>query len=219
MELTAAEENYLKVIYKLSDGGKTSISTNDLAAAMSMKPASASDMIKRLAEKKLLDYRKYYGAELSELGKKQAIEVIRRNKLWMVFLADRLKFSWDEIDQVADELEHTRSGLLLSRLEEFLGYPKVDPHGEPIPDVSGAIQTRPRIPLLALPIGQSAQIVSVKDSSPAFLKYLDKIGAYIGAQVKLLDKVEFDGSIELLVDQKRTVFMSSSIAANLLVMP
>ncbi|MFC5623613.1 metal-dependent transcriptional regulator [Algoriphagus winogradskyi] len=216
MVLTTAEENYLKAIYHLSDGGTKSVSTNDVAAEMKTKPASVSDMLRKLGDKEVIEYRKYYGVNITEEGKKRALTTIRKHRLWEVFLVDKLHFAWDEVHEVAEELEHIQSPLLIQRLDEFLNYPKFDPHGDPIPDEFGDVKARPRLALNEMEIDSSGQIVAVKDSSAAFLKYLDKVGAYIGARIKILDKVEFDGSMEILVDQKKTLFMSKDVAANIL---
>jgi len=217
MDLTIAEENYLKAIYHLSEGGKKSVSTNDIAGEIQTKPASVSDMLRRLSEKQVIEYRKYYGLQITESGKQLALQTIRKHRLWEVFLVDKLQFAWDEVHEVAEQLEHIQTPLLIQRLDAFLNYPKFDPHGDPIPDEYGDVRSRPRIPLNEMNIDQVGQIVAVKDSSAAFLRYLDKVGAYIGARIKVLDKVEFDGSVEILVDQKKTLFMSKDVASNILV--
>ena len=131
-------------------------------------------------------------------------------------MVEKLNFAWDEVHEVAEELEHIQSPLLIQRLDAYLNYPKFDPHGDPIPDEFGDVKARPRVPINEMEVNQSGQIVAVKDSSAAFLRYMDKVGAYIGARVKILDKVEFDGSVEILVDQKKNVFMSKDVAANIL---
>ena len=215
--MTTAEENYLKAIYHLSEGGTKSVSTNDVAAEMKTKPASVSDMLRKLGDKEVIEYRKYYGVNITEEGKKRALQTIRKHRLWEVFLVDKLQFAWDEVHEVAEELEHIQSPLLIQRLDAYLNYPKFDPHGDPIPDEFGDVRARPRVALNEMEIDQTGQIVAVKDSSAAFLRYLDKVGAYIGARIKVLDKVEFDGSLEILVDQKKTLFMSKDVAANILV--
>ncbi len=217
MLLTTAEENYLKAIYHISEGGKKSVSTNDVAAEMKTKPASVSDMLRKLGDKEVIEYRKYYGVHITDEGKKRALQTIRKHRLWEVFLVEKLSFAWDEVHDVAEELEHIQSPLLIQRLDAFLNYPKFDPHGDPIPDEFGDVRARPRVALNEMEVDQMGQIVAVKDSSAAFLRYLDKVGAYIGARIKVLDKVEFDGSLEILVDQKKTLFMSKDVAANILV--
>lgn len=218
MDLTTAEENYLKAIYHLSDGGKKSVSTNDIAAEMNTKAASVSDMLRKLGEKEVIEYRKYYGLQITETGKRHALQTIRKHRLWEVFLVEKLNFAWDEVHEVAEQLEHIHSTLLIQRLDSYLNYPKFDPHGDPIPDEFGDVRSRPRVQLNEMEIDQTGQIVAVKDSSAAFLRYLDKVGAYIGARIKVLDKVEFDGSLEILVDQKKTLFMSKDVAGNILVL-
>jgi DtxR family Mn-dependent transcriptional regulator len=216
--LTYAEENYLKAIYHLSEGGKKGVSTNDISGEMKTKPASVSDMLRKLGDKAVIEYRKYYGVHITEEGKKIALQTIRKHRLWEVFLVEKLKFSWDEVHEVADELEHIKSRILIQRLDEYLGFPKFDPHGDPIPDEYGDVRSRPRMPLNELELHMAGQIVAVKDSSAAFLRYLDKVGAYIGARIKVTDKVEFDGSIEILVDNKKSIFMSKDVAGNILVL-
>lgn len=217
MTLTTAEENYLKAIYHLSEGGKKGVSTNDVAAEMKTKPASVSDMLRKLGEKEVIEYRKYYGVHITDEGKKLALQTIRKHRLWEVFLVDKLNFAWDEVHEVAEELEHIQSPLLTQRLDAYLNYPKFDPHGDPIPDEFGDVRARPRVPLNEMEVDQTGQIVAVKDTSAAFLRHLDKTGAYIGARIKVLDKVEFDGSLEILVDQKKTLFMSKDVAGNILI--
>lgn len=218
MELTVAEENYLKAIYHLSEGGKKSVSTNDIAAEIKTKAASVSDMLRKLGEKEVIEYRKYYGLQITETGKRFALQTIRKHRLWEVFLVEKLNFAWDEVHEVAEQLEHIQSPLLIQRLDSYLNYPKFDPHGDPIPDEFGDVRSRPRVQLNEMEVDQTGQIVAVKDSSAAFLRYLDKVGAYIGARIKVLDKVEFDGSLEILVDQKKTLFMSKDVASNILVL-
>ena len=216
--LSSTEENYLKAIYHLSDGGKKSVSTNDIAAEIKTKAASVSDMLRKLGEKEVIEYRKYYGLQITESGKRYALQTIRKHRLWEVFLVEKLNFAWDEVHEVAEQLEHIQSPLLIQRLDAYLNFPKFDPHGDPIPDEFGDVRSRPRVQLNEMEVNQTGQIVAVKDSSAAFLRYLDKVGAYIGARIKVLDKVEFDGSLEILVDQKKTLFMSKDVASNILVL-
>jgi DtxR family transcriptional regulator, Mn-dependent transcriptional regulator len=216
--LTSSEENYLKIIYQLSESGTKGVSTNDISGMTKTKPASVSDMLRKLSDKQMIEYRKYYGVHMTEDGKRFALQTIRKQRLWEVFLVEKLRFSWDEVVDVADQLEHIHSPVLIQRLDEYLGYPKFDPHGDPIPDEFGEVKARPRYSLVDLQINDSGQIVAVQDSSSAFLRYLDKVGAYIGARIKLLDKVEFDGSVEILVDGKKTIFMSKDVACNIMVM-
>ena len=210
-----AEENYLKAIYHLSKGGKQPVTTNAIAERLETRAASVTDMIKKLSSKELLSYRRYNGVNVSDKGKKAALQVIRKHRLWETFLVEKLKFNWDEVHEVAEQLEHIKSSLLISRLDEFLGFPKVDPHGDPIPDEHGEIKLKPKLQLSHTEPGKTGTITSVKDSSSSFLKYLDKIGAYIGAKIKVVERIEFDNSLEILIDNKNRVFISKEVAENI----
>lgn len=216
--LSFTEENYLKAIYRLSEGGLKAVLTNEIAESMSTKAASVTDMIKKLSNKNLISYEKYYGAKITRQGKSQALSVIRKHRLWETFLVEKLNFSWDEVHDVAEQLEHIQSPLLIEKLDEFLGYPTADPHGHPIPDKDGKLQELRLIPLSESLISKKVVVRSVKDGSPSFLQYLSKIGIYIGAKVVILDKIDFDGSLEVLIDNKNKVFISRDAAQNLLVM-
>lgn len=215
--LSFAEENYLKAIYHLSNGGRNSVSTNAISDALKTKPASVSDMIRKLDSKGVIDYQKYHGVQISEEGKKNALSIIRKHRLWEVFLVEKLKFSWDEVHEIAEQLEHIQSSLLISRLDEFLGYPQYDPHGDPIPDKDGVVQIKPRVPLAELEIGDIGKLTSVSDSSDMFLRYLDKLNIAIGCQILILEKHEFDGSLEIEIDRQKKTFVSAAVAENLLV--
>ena len=217
MKLSFAEENYLKAIYHLSIGGKQEVSTNAIAEVLKTKAASVSDMIRKLNDKGAIIYQKYQGVNISEEGKKAALQVIRKHRLWEVFLVEKLKFNWDEVHEIAEQLEHIKSPLLIRRLDEFLGFPKLDPHGDPIPDEHGEFKEKPKVALSQTTINQSGIIVAVKDTSSLFLQYIDKIGAYLGAKIKVLDRVEFDGSMELLIDGKKNIFISREVAENILI--
>ena len=215
--LSFAEENYLKTIFLLSENGKKSVSTNDLADAMQTTAASASDMIRKLAAKGLLQHEKYRGVQIIESGRKEALRLVRKHRLWEVFLVEKLYFKWDEVNEVAEQLEHIRSPLLIERLDNFLGNPKYDPHGDPIPDAHGEYAPKPKIQLSQLSVGKKATIVAVKDTGALFLQYLDKIGAYIGATVYLKDRVEYDGSVQIQIDNSNELFISRDAADNLMV--
>ena len=212
------EENYLKAIYKLSEEEPgVEVSTNRVAEALQTRAASVTDMLRRLGEKGLLDYQRYRGATLTRTGREVALLTIRRHRLWEVFLVQTLGFSWDEVHEVAEEMEHLQSPLLLRRLDEFLGFPRLDPHGDPIPGEDGAVR-RPRSRLVAdLTVGEQGTVVAVKDSSPAFLRYLDKVGLSLGATLEVLDKVEFDNSLEIKVNKKQKALISAEVSRNLLV--
>ncbi len=213
--LSFAEENYLKTIYHLSRETEGAVSTNAIADSLNTKAASVTDMIKKLSKKGVLSYQKYKGVQVSDTGKISALQVIRKHRLWETFLVDKLKFNWDQVHVVAEQLEHINSDLLIQRLDEFLAYPKYDPHGDPIPDENGEFKSKPRVALDQCVDGQTGIIVAVKDSNSAFLKYLDKIGLYLGAKIKILEKVEFDGSIEIQIDNKKNTFISKEVSENI----
>ena len=215
--LSFTEENYLKAIYRLSEGGLKAVLTNEIAESMSTKAASVTDMIKKLSNKKLISYEKYYGAKITNRGKSQALSVIRKHRLWETFLVEKLQFSWDEVHDVAEQLEHIQSPLLIEKLDEFLGYPTADPHGHPIPDKEGNVQSLKLVPLSESATSKKGVIRAVKDGSPAFLQYLSKIGIYIGAKIEIMDKIEFDSSLEVMIDNKSRVFISRDAAENLLI--
>ncbi|HBH22163.1 MAG TPA: iron-dependent repressor [Cytophagales bacterium] len=216
-ELSFTEENYLKAIYHLSVGGTQAVSTNAISDRLQTKPASASDMVKRLARKKLLQYEKYQGANISPEGIKLALKVIRKHRLWEVFLVEKLNFNWDEVHEIAEQLEHIRSPLLIRRLDEFLGFPKHDPHGDPIPDENGSVSTRPRKPLSDLHDGESGDFLAVKDTSSSFLQYLDKLDIQLGANIRVMEKVEFDDSMKICLNDKKELYISAQVASNLYV--
>lgn len=214
--LSLTEENYLKAIYHLSDGGSKSVLTNELAEAMSTKAASVTDMIKKLSAKEVINYEKYYGVNVTVKGKAQALMVIRKHRLWETFLVEKLGFTWDEVHEVAEQLEHINSPRLIEKLDEFLGFPKVDPHGDPIPDHKGKLKLQPQITIDQLAIGYQGKIAAVKDSDSNLLKYLDKIGAKPGTKIKILGKEEYDESMEVLIEDHR-IFISKEVSQNILV--
>ncbi len=209
-------ENYIKAIFHLSRATEGGVSTNAIAEAIGTRAATVSDMLKKLAAQELVSYKKYQGTELTEKGQKMAIHIIRKHRLWEVFLMDTLGFRWDEVHDIAEELEHIPSDKLVNRLEEFLGYPKFDPHGDPIPDRDGNIHRRVQVPLLDLKPGETGQISSVKDSSKAFLQYLDAQQIKLNDKLKVLEIYDFDQThIVQLNDRQLT--MSPLVCENLFV--
>lgn len=214
--LSYTEENYLKTIYRLSEGGTREVLTNEIAESMNTRAASVTDMIKKLSLKDLVSYEPYYGVKITKQGKHGALMVIRKHRLWETFLVDKLHFNWDEVHEVAEQLEHIQSPLLIEKLDEFLDFPTADPHGHPIPDRHGKLQAVRHIPLSELPEKKKCVLRSVKGGTPSFLQYLSKIGIYIGAKIAIMDKVEFDGSLEIIIDDQRKVFISRDAANNLL---
>lgn len=214
--LSKTEENYLKAIFKLWEKDQENVSTNDIAQLIETTPASVSDMLKKLADKKLIDYEKYKGVQLTRKGQEKAINLIRSHRLWEVFLLEKLDFSWDQVHELAEELEHIRSPLLISRLEEFLGFPKYDPHGDPIPNKEGKIEYHEELSLNELKIGEKGQIVGVVEQSADFLQYLDKIKLSLNAKVEVLEHNDFDDSQVVKVNGNN-IFISDKVGKNLLI--
>jgi DtxR family transcriptional regulator, Mn-dependent transcriptional regulator len=208
------EENYLKAIFKLSKG-KTEVSTNAVAAEMDTKASSVTDMLKKLADKKLVNYAPYKGVNLTETGKQIAISIVRKHRLWEVFLVDKLNFKWDEVHDIAEQLEHIQSNELVERLDHFLENPKYDPHGDPIPDKDGNIARHKELTLADLKIGEKGVIVGVKEHSKSFLNYLDQLNLVLGTEIAVTDKIEFDNSMSLKINKKSTSTVSNQASKNL----
>ena len=215
--ISQTEENYLKAIYKISTPERKPASTNAISRAMETSAASVTDMIKRLSDKELINYEKYKGVTLTADGYRIATTLIRNHRIWEVFLFDKLNFSWDEVHEVAEQLEHIKSDTLVDRLDEFLGHPKFDPHGDPIPDSDGNFTYRKQIILSELQAGEKGVIVGVQEHSTAFLQYLDRMDLVLGTQVTLLEKFEFDESISVRVNEGSPFSLSSKVAKNLFV--
>ncbi|AZQ61988.1 metal-dependent transcriptional regulator [Flammeovirga pectinis] len=211
-----SEENYLKTIYHLS-GVTDPVSTNAIADALHTKPASVTDMIKKLNTKEVINYQKYKGTTLTEKGEKAALRIIRKHRLWEVFLLEKLEFNWDEVHEVAEQLEHIQSQRMIERLDHFLGYPKHDPHGDPIPDKDGNFSTLEATKLSELKINEKGTVVAVKDESSSLLQYLDKVGIGIGSEIQVLDKIEFDKSLELKINAREKKIISALVSENILI--
>ena len=174
-------------------------------------------MIKKLSAKKLLYHKKYKGTNISSNGKKLAIQIIRKHRLWEVFLFEKLDFKWDEVHKIAEELEHITNEKLIDKLDKYLKYPKIDPHGDPIPNKDGKIDIKPKIKLSNLLINNKCNVSKVNDENGNLLEYLNKIKIHIGSKIKVLDIIEFDKSIEIEIDSKNKVFISNRVAENILV--
>jgi DtxR family Mn-dependent transcriptional regulator len=211
------EENYLKSIYHLSNGNNSEVSTNAIAEVTNTKAASVTDMLKKLADKKLINYVKYQGVTLTDTGLKAAVDIIRKHRLWEVFLVEKLGFKWDEVHDIAEELEHINSDVLIERLDDFLGNPAADPHGDPIPDRTGNFLHKKLVKVSDMKFGQNGTISGVSEHSSVFLKHLDKLGLILGAKIIVADLVEFDGSIMLTVDETKERTISREVAKNILV--
>lgn len=211
---SSTEEDYLKSIYKLSSRGD-SVATNAIAENLKTKASSVTDMIKKLSEKKLVKYIKYQGVKLSPEGEKIALKVIRKHRLWESFLVSKLNFNWDEIHEIAEQLEHINSPILIDKLDEHLGFPKFDPHGDPIPDKNGNFQKQNECALSKLNIHDNAILVGVKEHSSEFLKYLESIPLLLGAKIQILDFFQFDKSMKIKINGKTELMISQAIANNL----
>lgn len=212
--MTRSEENYLKTIYHLGNNQNDTVTTNAIADQMKTKPSSVTDMLKKLSEKNLVHYIKYKGVKLTAIGSKTALSIIRKHRLWEVFLVEKLDFSWDEVHEVAEQLEHIKSEKLVDKLDQHLGFPRVDPHGDPIPSKNGEFIEAIKKLLSALDVGSKGVCIGVKDSSTSFLKFLDKNGIALGHRIILLEKEEFDSSLLIKVEN-REMYISQQIAANL----
>lgn len=187
-------ENYLKAIFQLSQKTEGGVNTNAIADHIGTKAATVSDMLKKLDSQDLINYKKYQGTSLTIKGRELAVEIIRKHRLWEVFLVEKLDFKWDEVHDIAEELEHIESKELTNRLDDFLDNPKFDPHGDPIPDKDGNIQRRAQVPLTEIETGSAGIVTGVKDSSKAFLQYLDTMGIYLGNKVLVKEVFEYDKS-------------------------
>ncbi len=212
--LTTSEENYIKVIYHLQQKDDN-VTTNEVADVMNTKAASVTDMLKKLKQKKILNYEKYQGFRLSKLGEKIALTIIRKHRLWEFFLVNKLHFEWDEVHEVAEELEHISSKKLIDRLDIFLGSPKFDPHGDPIPDSSGKIPIQEKVNLCDLEINKAAEISGVGSQSKELLELLKHKKITIGTKLVVKKKFSFDNSIEVKIDKEPAFNISQQLAQSL----
>jgi DtxR family Mn-dependent transcriptional regulator len=213
LNYTVSEENYIKTIHRLQQYG--TVTTNALAAELKSKPASITAMMKKLKAKKLLNYQPYYGFRLSAEGNKVALLIIRRHRLWEYFLAEKLQFSWDEVHEVAEHLEHVSSKKLIDKLDEFLGFPTADPHGDPIPDAQGKIKNIQKVCLTELPLNKPATVCQVADQSPSILELLNHNQIKIGTRVEVKRKFDFDNSLEIKTKQTAPFTISEQLAKNI----
>lgn len=215
--ITKTEENYLKAVYKLSEKDKKSVGTNAISKEMKTTAASVTDMIKKLSEKKLVNYEKYRGVGLTVEGNRHATQLIRKHRLWEVFLVDKLNFSWDQVHDIAEELEHIESNQLIERLDSFLGNPRFDPHGDPIPNAEGKFMLRHQTPLFEMPIQQSCILLGVREHSTPFLEYLNSLQIKLGTELRILEKIQFDHSLKIEINQSETTIISAKVGQDLFV--
>ncbi|MGZ8524349.1 MAG: metal-dependent transcriptional regulator [Chitinophagaceae bacterium] len=213
LNYSTSEENYIKAIFHLQKGGK--VTTNELAAELQTKPASVTDMMKKLSTKKLVHYKAYHGFTLTNDGRKVALLIIRRHRLWEFFLAEKLKFSWDEVHAVAEDLEHVSSKKLIDKLDEYLGFPRFDPHGDPIPDANGKIETSKQVCLTELPLNKTAVVCYVSDQSTEMLELLGHKKIAIGTRLEVKRKFNFDNSLEIKIRQQLPINISEQLSKNI----
>lgn len=215
--LSYTEENYLKALLKLTmERENEEAGTNELAAHLEVKPATVSDMLKKLKEKELVDYEKYGKITLTDGGKRIGIDIIRRHRLWETFLYEKLEFTWDEVHEVAEQLEHIQSAKLVDKLDKFLNYPKYDPHGDPIPNMNGELKLGTKKTLSEIEAGESCKMVAVRDNSSTFLQYVVQIGLGLQQMIKVISIQEFDASMIIEVDGKQSS-VSQKFAENVFV--
>lgn len=213
---SASEENYLKAIFHLQDEDEN-VTTNELAERLCTKPASVTDMMKKLKARKLVHYQPYRGFRLTPQGKKVALGIIRRHRLWEYFLAEKLHFGWDEVHDLAEHLEHVSSKKLIDKLDAFLQYPKVDPHGDPIPDVHGKMDAWGQLSLAEWPLHKPAVVCQVINQSAALLELMKQIKIGIGSRLEIKKRFEFDDSVEIKIKRRSTITLSGQLAKSIIV--
>jgi DtxR family Mn-dependent transcriptional regulator len=216
MKLSISEENHIKAIYHLQSSMER-VGTKDLAARLKTKPASVTDMMKRLKIKRLIDYKPYYGFKLSAEGKRVALTIVRRHRLWEYFLVEKLQFDWDEVHELAEELEHVRSPLLIERLDTYLNRPKFDPHGDPIPDREGNFSKEDAVPLTILKANQKGKVSRITKNNKEVIDLIMLKHIRKGSRIEIKRIFTIDGSIELKVDNKYVEHISPLLAQNILI--
>lgn len=217
MSLSVSEENYLKAIFKITEQQGTPVPTNAIAGELKTSAASVTDMLKKLAEKDLVAYKKYQGALLTNSGRQHATHLVRKHRLWEFFLVEKLNFSWDVVHDMAEQLEHIQSDELIERLDAFLEYPKFDPHGDPIPDASGRFTIRSQQPVSRMSVGEKAVVIGVQNHDSQFLKFLGELNLGLGCEIEVLDKYDFDASMKVRINMDETHLISNTITNNVYV--
>jgi DtxR family Mn-dependent transcriptional regulator len=216
MKYSSSKENYIKAIYHLQRSSET-VSTNALANALQTKPASVTDMLKKLKEQKILQYERYKGVRLTAEGKKIALLIIRKHRLWEYFLVEKLQFGWEEVHEIAEELEHISSKKLIDRLDDFLGNPRKDPHGDPIPDANGKMPVLQQISLDAIELNKPMEITGIGNQTPELMELLQRTNIKIGSKLEVKKKFSFDNSLEIKMRNAAPFIISQFLAKNLLV--
>ena len=217
MAMSFTEENYLKVIHRLSEATSEDFSTNAVAELMQTKAASVTDMLRKLAEKGWVNYQKYQGVRLSAEGEKIALSIVRKHRLWEVFLVDKMGFNWDEVHEIAEQLEHIESDQLINKLDEYLGFPKTDPHGDPIPNKEGILPELAYSHLSDIKATKTCKLMGVAQDSAVFLQLLTKLNLSLGAKLDIQEINEFDRSIFVSINDASPIFISHEVAKNILV--
>lgn len=216
VKYTSTEENYLKAIYQLQVID-SNVSTNDIAKHLHTKAATVTDMIKKLKQKKLIEYKPYYGVHLTSLGLKQALTIIRKHRLWEYFLFNKLNFNWEDVHEVAEELEHISSTKLIDKLDQYLGNPKYDPHGDPIPNKNGLMPQTQHVNLAQIPLNKKATLSLVNSQHKQLLHLLKQKNIILGATLSVVNKIEFDNSIEVKINRQAPINISHKMAETLFV--
>jgi DtxR family Mn-dependent transcriptional regulator len=215
--LSYTEENYLKALLKITfERESIEAGTNEIASLLVLKPATVNDMLKKLKEKELVDYEKYGKIKLTKSGKKIALEIIRKHRLWETFLYEKLEFTWDEVHEVAEQMEHIQSAKLVDKLDKFLNYPEFDPHGDPIPNKKGELKVHYKKTLSDIPVGKSCKMVAVKDNSSPFLQYVVKVGLSINIKINVMSVQDYDSMMLIEVNGQQS-FISQKFAENIFV--
>ncbi len=216
MRHSTSEENYLKAIYSLAQA-QTSVSTTTIAQRMHTKASSVTDMLRKLADKGLVNYVKYKGVSLTEDGNRAALRTIRKHRLWETFLVETLGFGWDEVHEVAEQLEHIQSSKLTDSLATFLENPSYDPHGDPIPDADGNLPSTNLKPLADCEPGDAVSLQRVKDGNPEFLQFLEKQKLGLGETFTLKTVRSFDNSVEIIRQNEQPLSLSETVSRRLFV--
>lgn len=216
--LSQVEENFIKAIYHLCiQNDESTASTNEIAHLLSLKAATVSETLKRLADKGLIAYERYQPIQLTIIGKRQAIYILRKRRLWNSFLISKMKFGLSELNGLSEQLEHIHSEHLVDRLDELLGYPLFDPYGDPIPDINGKMRGACFVNLNTATLNTDYRITCFKDQSAEFLRFAEKLGIHIGDKLKPIERELYDKSLSLITEENRTIKLASAVAEQILV--
>jgi DtxR family Mn-dependent transcriptional regulator len=214
---SATEENYLKAIVKISEmGGKESAHAKEIADLLGFNPGTVTEMLKKLDEKGLINYQKHKAVTLTLQGKKDAIKVIRKHRLWEYFLVDKLKYKWDEVHDIAEQMEHVQANDLIDRIDDFLGNPKFCPHGDPIPNKQGKFENLKTIILSKSELNKVYHIRRFKNSDDDFLKILDKKGIKLNGKITIKEIEPYDKTFTVMLGDKLQL-LSEKIADQIMV--